>query len=143
MLNRFLLSLVLLFLLYPVGGVLGFEGKGQDCSRCHLLSKEEASDLLKGLFPDVKVHEVRISPAKSLWEVYVESRGRKGLVYVDFSKKHLLTGTLHSIKEKKNLTQERLSELNRVDVSQIPLGNALVMGNKEARIRVIVFHDPD
>jgi thiol:disulfide interchange protein DsbC len=50
---------------------------------------------------------------------------------------------LVSIGEKKNLTQERFIELNKVDISQIPLENALVMGDEKARIRVIVFTDPD
>jgi thiol:disulfide interchange protein DsbC len=50
---------------------------------------------------------------------------------------------LISIVDKKNLTQERLTELNKVDVSQIPLDDALVMGDQNARIRVIVFSDPD
>ncbi len=52
-------------------------------------------------------------------------------------------GSLISIKERKNLTQERFAELNKVDVSQIPLNDALVMGGQKARIRVISFHDPD
>ena len=45
--------------------------------------------------------------------------------------------------EKKNLTQESLTALNKVDVSQIPLKDSLIMGDEKARIRVIVFTDPD
>ena len=78
--------------------------------------------------------DIRLSPAKGFWEVYLESRGRKGLVYVDFPKKHFFSGALISIAEKKNLTQERLIELNKVDVSQIPLDDALTMGDQNARI---------
>ena len=70
-------------------------------------------------------------------------RRKKGLVYVDFSKKYFVSGSLFSITEKKNMTQERLSDLNRVDVSQIPLEDALVMGDPKAKIRMIAFDDPD
>lgn len=65
------------------------------------------------------------------------------MIYVDFAKKHFLTGSLIDIGEKRNLTQERFTELNKVDVSQIPLNDALVLGNPDARIKVISFHDPD
>ena len=137
-----LIPLLLVFLLLPGYG-FGFETRGQDCSKCHTLTNDEATNILQPVFPGVKVLEVSISPAKSLWEVYSELSGRKGIVYVDFSKKYVFTGNLLSIKEKKNLTQERFSELSKVDVSQIPLDHALVMGDPKAKIRVIVFDDPD
>jgi len=84
-----------------------------------------------------------MSPSKGLWEVYGQSGGRKGVFYVDFSKKHAFLGSLISIAEKKDLSQERLSQLNKIDVSQIPLQDALVMGNPDAKFKVIVFDDPD
>jgi thiol:disulfide interchange protein DsbC len=140
---RLLLNCLLFFCLLPMSYSYGFETRGQDCSKCHLLQKDEAKDLLKNIIPDVVILDVRISPVKGVWEVDLESRGRKAIVYVDFLKKHFFSGALVSIREKKNLTQERFIELNKVDVSQIPLENALVMGDEKARIRVIVFTDPD
>ena len=122
---------------------LAFETKGQDCSKCHTLNQTEATDLLKNLFPDIKVLNISMSPSKGLWEVYGQSGGRKGIFYVDFAKKHAFLGSMISIAEKKNLSQERLSELNRIDISQIPLQDALVMGNPNAKFKVIVFDDPD
>ncbi len=98
---------------------------------------------MKGAIPDVRIIQVGLSPAQGLWEIYLESRGRKGLIYVDFAKKHFITGALISIGERKNLTQERLTELNMIDVSQIPLTDALVLGDSKARIKVICFSDPD
>jgi thiol:disulfide interchange protein DsbC len=121
----------------------GFEAQGQDCSRCHTLTAQEAGDILRPLYPAAKVLQVEIGPMKTSWEIYIESGGRKGLVYLDFSKKFLMAGSLLSVKEKRNLTQERMAELNRVDVSAIPLEDAVIMGDPNARIRVIVFTDPD
>ncbi len=134
---------LMLFCLLPTGHSYAFETRGQECSKCHTLNKEEAKDLLKSMIPEVGILDVRPSPVKGFWEVYLESRGKKGIVYVDFLKKHFFSGALISLGEKKNLTQERIIELNRVDVSQIPLEDALVMGDQKARIRVIVFTDPD
>lgn len=140
--------LVAAFLLFPISNSYGFSAKGQDCSKCHTLSKDEALILLKDLIPNSKILEVRISPVKSMWEVDVEAGGRKGLVYVDFSKNHLVSGAIINIKEKKNLTSIRSEELNKVvlskeDVSKIPLADALVMGDKDAKHKVVVFDDPD
>jgi thiol:disulfide interchange protein DsbC len=140
---RLFITCLLLFCLLPRGYSYGFEARGQECSKCHTLNKDEARDLLKNVIPDVVILDVRLSPVKGLWEVDLETRGRKAIVYVDFLKKHFFSGALVSIGEKKNLTQERFIELNKVDVSQIPLENALVMGDPKARIRVIVFTDPD
>jgi len=138
-----LLPVLLFSLLLSAPLSYAFETKGQDCSKCHTLNNDEARDLLKNVFPDIKVLDVRISPAQALWEVFSESGGRKGIVYVDFGKKHVLMGPLVSIKDRKNLTQERFSELNKMDVSQIPLDDALVMGDPKAKIRIIAFDDPD
>ena len=113
-----------------------------NCAKCHEMTSPEAQGLLKEAIPDVKIIEVRPFPFKGVWEVAFESKGRKGIVYIDFSKKLLLSGAIFNIATKANLTQERQSELNKVDVSQIPLGDALVLGDKDAKYRVIVFDDP-
>ncbi|MCL5423042.1 MAG: DsbC family protein [Nitrospirae bacterium] len=141
--RKIFLFLSLLVLLLPVPYSYGFSTKGEDCSKCHTLTKDDAAALLKDLIPNVKVLEVRVSPVKGIWEVDIDSGGRKGPTYIDFSKKYLVAGSIVDIKEKKNLTQERLSEINKVDVSQIPLSDALVMGDKDAKHKVIVFDDPD
>jgi len=143
MLRRLVVDCLLLFCLLPTTYSYGFETRGQDCSKCHTLNKEEAQDLLKNMIPEVAILDVRPSPVKGFWEVYLESRGQKGIIYVDFQKRHFFSGALVSLGERKNLTQERLVELNRVDASQITLDDALVMGDQKARIRVIVFTDPD
>ncbi len=143
MLKRFsCLSLILFCALVPAISS-AFETKGQDCSKCHTFNKNEAKDLLKTFVPDVNVLEVRISPVKALWEVDFESRGKKVLAYVDFSKQYVISGQILSVGQKRNLTQERIEEMNKVDVSKIPLDDALIMGDPKARIRIIAFDDPD
>ena len=137
---RFVALVVLV--LFSFSPSFGFETKGEDCSRCHTLKSEEAKELLKDI-PNLKILEVYPSPVKGFWEVYLESGGRKGLLYVDFSKRYFISGALFSIRDKKNVTQERLNDLNRVDVSQIPVDNALVMGEKDAKYKVVVFDDHD
>jgi thiol:disulfide interchange protein DsbC len=128
-----------------IGGVrtYGFESRGQDCAKCHTLGQDDAKNLLKHVIPDMKVHQIGMSPVKGLWEVFFESGGRKGLIYIDFGKKFIFSGSLISIADRRNFTQERFNELNRADLSQIPLDDALVMGEKAAKYKVIVFDDPE
>ncbi|MDH3238471.1 MAG: DsbC family protein [Deltaproteobacteria bacterium] len=45
--------------------------------------------------------------------------------------------------DKENLTGLRYIDLNRVDVSAIPLADAIVIGRSDAKKRVVVFDDPD
>jgi thiol:disulfide interchange protein DsbC len=114
-----------------------------DCTKCHSITKDEATNILKEIAPDIKILEIRPIPLKGLWEVAAEGKGQKVVLYIDFSKKYLISGALVDIKTKANLTQERFNEINKTDVSQIPLDDAIVMGKKDAKYRVIVFDDPD
>jgi thiol:disulfide interchange protein DsbC len=100
-------------------------------------------NLVKEGIPDVKILEVTPAPAKGLWEIAIESRGQKGIAYVDFSKKYIVSGSIFDITTKTNLTGERLYNLSKIDLSQIPLDNALLMGDKNASKKVIIFTDPE
>ena len=136
--KKVLLSMFIIFLLLPLLYSHGYSEK-ESLS----LSVDEAFTLLKDLDPNIKVIAVKPSPVEGLWEVDIEAGGKKGLVYIDATKKYLISGAIIAIQEKKNLTQERLDEINKVDVSQIPLDDAVVMGDRQARYRVIVFDDPE
>jgi len=138
-----LFSCLTFFLLFTVSASFGFPTKGQECTKCHTIKKDEALSLLRTFDQNIKVIDVKQSPAKYLWEVSIESGGKKGLLYIDLPKKNVISGSIIEIKGKKNVTQNRLSELNKVNVSQIPLDDALILGDKKAKHRVIVFDDPE
>ncbi len=141
--RKIVLLLSVIILIFAAADAYAFAEKGQNCFKCHTLKKEEASKLLRNLDPAIKVLGVNISPVRYLWEISIDLKGSKELVYIDLSKKHLFSGTILDIQSRKNLTQNRLSELNRVDPSRIPLKDALVLGSKNARHKVIVFDDPE
>jgi thiol:disulfide interchange protein DsbC len=122
--------------------VAGYSFAGEKAEEA-ALGKDEAAVLLKDLAPDLKILEIRPSPVKELWEIAVQSGERKGLLYLDSSKKYFIQGAIIDLKTKANLTQERVSELTKVDTATIPLDDALVMGDKGAKYKVIIFTDPD
>jgi len=115
---------------------------GEDCAKCHTLTKDEATAIVKDLNPGLSVLDIKSSPLKALWEITLATGGQKAIAYVDFSKRYLLMGEMLDIKEKKNLTRDRMAEINKVDVSTIPLDDAIVMGDKNAPHKIIVFTDP-
>lgn len=110
--------------------------------KCNI-SKEAAYNTLKGFDPRAKVVGVQQSPVKGLCEVSLEVGGKKVLVYIDASKKNLVLGSIVDVKTKVNLTQQRMTDMNRVDTSKIPLDDALILGKADAKYKVIVFDDPD
>jgi thiol:disulfide interchange protein DsbC len=129
-------------LLSPVASVGYDKGvSGKDCRECHTLTAEEAAKLLSGIVE--KVTGVTEAQPKGLWAVDVEGGGRKGVVYVDFSKKYLISGNVLELATRENLTQAHVIEKNRVDVSKIPLDDAVVFGKRDAKNRIIVFDDPE
>jgi len=133
----FVISLIIIHNTYSI------ETCEHNCTKCHKITNDEILNLVRELIPDAKVLDVSPSFVKGIWEIAIEAKGQKGIVYVDFSKKYIVTGAILNVKAKTNVTQERLIEINKVDVSQIPLDDALLMGDKDAKLRVIVFDDPD
>jgi len=107
------------------------------------ITNEDARNALKEVIPEVNILDVRPAKIQGLWEIAVEAKGQKGIVYLDSSRNFVVFGSLIDVKTKTNLTQERTSELNKVDVSSIPLDDAIILGDKDAKYRVIVFNDPD
>lgn len=127
--------------------VMSFGGCGGECKDCHTLKPEEAENILKegGIaeLKTVKVASVSQAPARGLWEISIQKDGKRGLIYLDFSKKFLMIGQIVELKTSKNITQERFIELSKIDISKIPLDDAIVMGDQKAKHRVIIFTDPD
>ncbi|MGZ8430139.1 MAG: DsbC family protein [Candidatus Deferrimicrobiaceae bacterium] len=115
-------------------------GAAAGCSECHKLTKEEAGKIL-GKVVDNVVGVVQ-GPFPGVWEVDVARDGRTYPVYVDYSLKYLFNGQFIRLADMENLTGRRYQDLNRVDVASIPLNDAIVVGNRSARKKVIVLTDP-
>lgn len=133
-----------LAVIYGRGNSYAFpKGEEKECSKCHTLTSDQAQEVLKPFAPDVKVLYIKPSPLIGIWEIAIESGAKKNIVYLDYSKKVLILGNLIDTKTKTNFYKESFDSINKIDVSQIPLGNALVMGSKEAKHKIIVFDDPE
>ena len=86
-----------------------------------------------------KIDEVRPSPVPGLWEVRIGNEVR----YTDPTGSFLVEGEIYDLKAKKNLTEERVAQLNRVDFANLPFKDALVWKNGNGKRRIAVFADPN
>jgi thiol:disulfide interchange protein DsbC len=124
-------------------------GCEENCEKCHTLDKKEVRQILTKLHADdANVMGIKMSPVRGLWEVTLDEKGKKGALYIGFSKKYVMPGPIFEVDAAANKTKESPSAANEpaerhVDVSKIPLDDALVMGDRNAPKRVIVFTDPD
>lgn len=130
------------------GLVYAFPKADQDCSKCHTLTKEQAKTIMDSLFQNVKIVHVQAGPITGLWEVGIDVGGRKAIVYLDYAKTHIISpqatgGNIVDLKTRANLTEQSFQNINKIDIAQIPLKDALFMGDEKAKYKVIVFDDPD
>jgi thiol:disulfide interchange protein DsbC len=136
----FLLAMALL-LAAPAQAFQGADGCGAgECKDCHSMNRQEAAGLLS--LPENQVADVKFSEVPGLWVVDVARQGRTMPVYIDFSKQYLISGSVIKLADKKDITRERAINLNRIDVSQVPLEDAVVVGSPAAALKIIVFDDP-
>jgi len=147
----FSLSTVSAFAFSQQGGMGCGAGK---CSDCHSLTLKEATTLLKGVD---KVLAVEFSELPGFWTVDAEKSGQKFPIFVDFSKKYILAGSIIKLATGEDLTQQRMAKLNngkpgaspksaaakKVDIKSIPLDDAILLGRTDAKSKVIVFTDPE
>lgn len=122
------------------------DGCGGVCATCHSLTEKEATEILKKTGGTVT--SVKQSPAKGLFELLVEREGQKGIILMDYGKRHLIQGMVVDIEKlqpvsahDQKLTQPK--QQTSVDVATIPVKNAFVMGNPKGSKKLYVFTDPD
>lgn len=141
-----IVSLVFLFLTANAAYAFSTSGCEGDCKKCHSLSNQEATAILKKIkLSHAKILDIQLSPVKSLWEISLDDKGRKGVLYVDFSKKYLVPGPIIEVSSGSNKTAESIQNIpiGETDFSKVSFATPFVIGNANAPKKVVVFSDPD
>jgi len=136
-------ALAALLLLHLPGPAAAFQkdtGAAKGCAECHKLTNEEAGKILAKMVDNV-VGVVQ-GPFPGIWEVDVARGGKIYPIYLDYSLKYLFNGQFIRLGDMANLTGERYTDLNRVDVASIPVQDAIRVGSPSAKRTVIVLSDP-
>jgi len=146
MLKKFLVCLCASLVFTTVSFAATSEGHGNDCTSCHKLTEKEATELLKktgGIVTSVKQ-----SPVKGFFELLVERDNQKGVILMDYAKKHLLQGIVVDLEKLEPVSAHKLESMQpkqptSLDVNSIPVKNAVIIGNPKATKKLYVFTDPD
>jgi thiol:disulfide interchange protein DsbC len=134
----------------PLHAVYCFASEGdvqKEKNACLAIGDEE----LKGVFtklnvPGAKILSVAESPIKGLCEIVIDNMGRMGIFYLDSDKKYFIFGSLVELADMSDKTRESIKNIQdkkRIDITKIPVEEALILGKSEASKKVIVFTDPD
>ena len=139
---RILFILIILAFLAHSSFAMSSDGCGAGtCADCHTLTKAESEQLLGGIVD--KVNHVDFAEVPGMWQVDIEKDGKKIPIFIDFSKQYLLSGNVIRLDQVANSKPPKSPEMAKVDVSKIPLADALLLGNPSAKTKVIVFTDPE
>ena len=82
--------------------------------------------------------EIRETPLKGIYEVVHD---KSNVFYTDANGDFVLQGALIDIKQRKDLTDERLKQARKETLAEVPADRFIEFGNPEAKHEVVVFTD--
>jgi len=98
--------------------------------------------IVNSLFPpEIEVIEAR--DLGSLYEMVVKEPRGKQIYYVTKDGAYVIAGGNVFDKDKVNLTQKRREDVNRVDMSRLPLDDAVQIKRGNGAKKLIMFYDVD
>ena len=90
-------------------------------------------------FPGAQISSIKKTPYSGLYEVYLDGQ----LVYLDAKAQYVITGDVIDLKNRANLTQARLNQLQAIKWDSLPLANALKTVKGNGARKLVVFSDVD
>ncbi|MHB1054148.1 MAG: DsbC family protein [Thiobacillus sp.] len=90
-------------------------------------------------FPSAQISSIKKTPYSGLFEVYLDGQ----LLYADAKAQYIFTGDVIDLKNRSNLTQARLNQLQAVNWNTLPLKNALKTVKGNGSRKLAVFSDVD
>jgi len=86
-----------------------------------------------------KIESVKETPYGGLYEVRVAG----DILYTDKKGEFLVIGQVYDVKSSRNLTRERLDDINKIKFSDLPLEMALKQVKGNGKRVIAVFEDPN
>ncbi len=104
------------------------------------LTKESVTEILNGIQGEV----VSVEPAEmpGIYQVGMKMQGKIYPLYLDATGTYLFSGNIIRISDRVNLTEASFQALNPIDMTTIPLEDALTLGDPDGKNPIIVFTDP-
>ena len=86
-----------------------------------------------------KIESIKETPYGGMYELRVGS----DILYTDKKGEYLFIGQVYEAKTTRNLTRERIDELNKIKFSDLPLNMALKQVKGDGKRVIAVFEDPN
>lgn len=105
-------------------------------------SADEASlkKKFEAAYPKIKIESIVKTPFAGLYEVFFSGQ----IIYTDEEMSFLIAeGHLVDPKTKRDITGDRLEELNKVDFASLPLDKAIKVVKGNGKRKLVVFSDVD
>lgn len=103
------------------------------------VSPESVLQKLKTTFVNTPFTEVRATPIEGIYEVLMG----KDIAYTDASARYFMFGNVMDMTTQRNLTADRRAEINKVDMSQLKLADAIKTVKGDGSRTLYVFSDPE
>ena len=87
----------------------------------------------------VKIDSIKATPYAGLYEVSAAG----DILYTDKKGEFLFIGEVINAKTSRNITKERVDELNKVKLSDLPLDSALKTVKGDGKRMLVLFEDPN
>lgn len=86
-----------------------------------------------------KIDEISKTPMNGLYEIRMGS----DIMYTDAEGNFLIQGALIDVRQKRNLTEERVEKLSAIPFDQLPLKNTFNQVRGNGKRKLVVFADPN
>ena len=103
----------------------------------------EIRQAVLSLAPGAKVTSIAKTALPGIMEVTLDGPRGPMVVYADEKGEYLLAGNLLDVKNRRNLTDERMDKLTEVKWDSLPLDQAIKVVRGEGKRKVAIFSDPD
>ena len=87
-----------------------------------------------------KIDEISKTPLPGIFEIRING---SDIYYTDLEGNYLIQGSLIDLKQKRNLTEERIEKLSAIDFNSLPLKNAFTQVRGNGKRKLVVFADPN
>jgi thiol:disulfide interchange protein DsbC len=87
-----------------------------------------------------KIDEVSKTPLPGIYEIRVNEND---IYYTDAEGNYLIQGSLIDVRQRRNLTEERVEQLTAVEFSALPLKDAFTVVRGNGKRKLVVFADPN
>ncbi len=115
-----------------LGGLFSLSAQAQEATL-----RKNLAERLPAL---AKIDEISKTPLPGIFEIRING---SDIYYADAEGNYLIQGALIDLKQKRNLTEERIEKLSAIDFDSLPLKNAFTQVRGNGKRKLVIFADPN